>query len=120
MLLSLLQPTTIATKRLVLTPLDDAVAHAVLAQDFSGITKAEGWPHGDTLDAIRMATTPDPRWLVWLVMLGDVVIGECGTVGGIDDPGEIELAYGLGGEHRGGRYGDQGAEGFSRSLNLRP
>src|SRR3979409_1534658 len=107
MLLTLLRPTTIATKRLVLTPLDDAVARAVLVEDFSAIRKAEGWPHDDTLDAIRMATTPDDRSLVWLVVLGDVVIGECGTVGGLNDAGEIELGYGLAAEHRGLGYGNE-------------
>ena len=120
MLSSLLQPRTIATKRLVLTPLDDSVARAVLAQDFSGIAKAEGWPHDDTVDAIRMATSPDARSLVWLVMLGDVVIGECGTVGGLDDAGEIELGYGLAAEHRGVGYGNEVAEALSRWLIALP
>jgi hypothetical protein len=94
----LLQPTTIATRRLVLHPLDDGLARAVLAHDFSSIAKADGWPHEGTLGALRMATTPDAGWLVWVVMLGDVVIGECGTVGGLDDEGEIELGYGLAAE----------------------
>jgi RimJ/RimL family protein N-acetyltransferase len=120
MLLTLLRPTSIATKRLVLTPLDDAVARAVLVGDFSAIRKAEGWPHDDTLDAIRMATTPDARSLVWLVVLGDVVIGECGTVGGLNDAGEIELGYGLAAEHRGLGYGNEIAEALSGWLIVHP
>ena len=72
--------------------------------------KAEGWPHDDTLDAIRMTTTPDGGSLVWLVMLGAVVIGECGTIGGLNDAGEIEIGYGLAAEHRGFGYGNEVAE----------
>jgi RimJ/RimL family protein N-acetyltransferase len=116
----LLRPTTIATKRLILTPLDDATARAVLAEDFSAIRKTEGWPHDDTLDAIRMATTPDATSLVWLVVLGDVVIGECGTVGGLNDAGEIELGYGLAAEHRGLGYGNEIAEALSGWLIVHP
>ena len=64
-----LRPTRIATQRLVLAPLDEEVAHAVLAGDLSGVTSADGWPHDDTLDALRMATAPGGGSLVWLVML---------------------------------------------------
>lgn len=102
-----LRPTRIATHRLVLAPLDDEVAHAVLAGDLSGVTSADGWPHDDTLDALRMATAPGSGSLVWLVMLDDVVIGDCGTVGGLDDEGAIEIGYGLAAEHRGRGYGNE-------------
>ena len=102
-----LRPTRIATQRLVLAPLDDEVAHAVLAGDPSGVTRADGWPHDDTLDALRMATAPGGGSLVWLVMLDDVVIGDCGTVGGLDDEGAIEIGYGLAAEHRGRGYGNE-------------
>jgi [ribosomal protein S5]-alanine N-acetyltransferase len=106
-MIDLLRPTKIATQRLVLEPLADEVADAVLAGDFSAVTHAEGWPHDDTLDAMRIATAPGGRSLVWLVMLGDVVIGECGTVGGLDDEGAIEIGYGLAAEHRGRGYGNE-------------
>lgn len=115
-----LQPTTIATKRLVLAPLDNEVARAVLAGDFSVVTKAEGWPHDDTLDAIRMTTNPDGGSLVWLVLLDGVVIGDCGTVGGLDDTGEIELGYGLAAEHRGRGYGNELVRALSGWLIAQP
>lgn len=116
----MLRPTRIATQRLVLAPLDDEVAHAVLAGDFSGVTRAEGWPHDDTLDALRMATTPGGGSLVWLVMLDDVVIGDCGTVGDLDDEGAIEIGYGLAAELRGRGYGNELVDALSGWLLAQP
>jgi RimJ/RimL family protein N-acetyltransferase len=119
-MVDLLRSTRIATKRLVLAPLDGKVADAVLAGDFSGLTRAEGWPHDDTLDAMRMATAPGGGSIVWLVMLGDVVIGECGTVGGLDDAGAIEVGYGLAAEHRGRGYGNEVVGALSGWLLAQP
>ena len=112
----MLRPETISTKRLILAPLDETVARAVLAGDFSSLETADGWPHDDTLDAIRMATAPGSRTLVWLVRLGGLVIGECGTVGGLSDRGDVEIGYGLAAGHRGCRYGNEVVEALSRWL----
>src|SRR5215210_3533239 len=111
-----LRPETISTERLILAPLDETVARAVLAGDFSSLETADGWPHDDTLDAIRMATAPGSRTLVWLVRLGGLVIGECGTVGGLSDRGDVEIGYGLAAGHRGCRYGNEVVEALSRWL----
>jgi RimJ/RimL family protein N-acetyltransferase len=119
-MVDLLRPTRIATKRLVLAPLDEEVAEAVLAGNFSFVTRADGWPHEDTLDAMRMATAPGGGSLVWLVMLGDVVIGECGTVGGLDASGAIEIGYGLAAEHRGRGYGNEVVRVLSGWLLAQP
>ena len=119
-MIDLLRPTKIATQRLVLAPLDDEVARAVLAGDLSDITRAKGWPHDDTLDAMRMATAPGGGSLLWLVMLGDVVIGDCGTVGGLDDEGAIEIGYGLAVEHRGRGYGNELVGALSGWLLAQP
>ena len=107
-------------RRLVLAPLDEEVARAVLAGDFSVVTSADGWPHDDTLDALRMATAPSGGSLVWLVMLGEVVIGDCGTLGGIDDQGAIEVGYGLAAEHRGRGYGNELVAALSGWLLSQP
>jgi ribosomal-protein-alanine N-acetyltransferase len=115
-----LQPATIATERLVLEPLAEEVARAVLGGDFSVVTKADGWPHDDTLDAMRIATAPDGGSLVWLVMLGNVVIGDCGTLGGLDDRGAIEIGYGLAAEHRGRGYGNELVNALSGWLLAQP
>jgi RimJ/RimL family protein N-acetyltransferase len=111
-----LRPETISTKRLILAPLDDTVARAVLAGDFSSLETADGWPHDDTLDAIRMATAPRSCALVWLVRLGGLVIGECGTVGRLSGRGDVEIGYGLAFEHRGRGYGNEVVEALSRWL----
>ena len=95
-----LLPKTITTPRLVLTPLSRDVARSVLDADTSLITKADGWPHDDTLDAIGMATVVGGSSLVWLVTLDGVIIGDCGSVGGIDERAAIEIGYGLAAEHR--------------------
>jgi RimJ/RimL family protein N-acetyltransferase len=116
----LLRATRIETKRLVLAPLDEDVAEAILGGDFSDVTTADGWPHADTLDAMRMATAPGGGSLVWLVMLGDVVIGECGTVGGLDDANAIEVGYGLAAEHRGRGYGNELVGALSGWLLAQP
>lgn len=117
---ALLRPTRISTKRLVLAPLDAEVARAVLVEDFSLVRRAEGWPHDDTLDAIRMATAPEGGSLIWLVLLEKVVIGDCGTVGGLDDAGAIELGYGLAAEHRGRGYGNEVVAALSGWLLAQP
>ena len=105
---------------MVLAPLDEEVAHAVLAGDFSVVTSADGWPHDDTLDALQVATAPGGGSLVWLVMLGEVVIGDCGTLGGVDDQGAIELGYGLAAEHRGRGYGNELVRALSGWLLSQP
>lgn len=103
----MLLPKTITTARLVLTPLDGEVARSVLDADTSLIVKAVGWPHDDTLDAIGMATVVGGSSLVWLVTVDGAVIGDCGSVGGIDERGAIEIGYGLAVEHRGRGFGNE-------------
>ncbi len=69
---------------------------------------------------MRMATAPDGGSLVWLVLLGEVVIGDCGTVGGLDDAGAIEIGYGLAAEHRGRGYGNEVVAALSGWLVAQP
>jgi len=104
----------------VLVPLDAAGARAVLVGDLSQLETAAGWPHDDTLDALRMATAPGGGSLVWLVTLDGVVIGDCGTLGGIDDAGDVEVGYGLAAEHRGRGYGNEVAAALSRWVLRQP
>jgi RimJ/RimL family protein N-acetyltransferase len=115
-----LTPEKIETPRLVLVPLPDETARAVFAGDLSSLPHAAGWPHDDTLDALRMTLAPDEPSLVWLVMLGDIIIGDCGTVGGVDPAGDVELGYGLAIEHRGFGYGTEVVSGLSRWLIEQP
>jgi RimJ/RimL family protein N-acetyltransferase len=108
------------TLRLELRPLTVTTGRAVLAGDFCCLETAEGWPHEDTLDGIRMAVGPGPKSLVWLVTLEGVVIGDCGTVGPLRAGGEIEIGYGLAAEHRGRGYGTEVVAALSGWLRSRP
>ena len=108
------------TERLQLVPLTVATARAVLAGDFGCLDTAEGWPHEDTLDAVRTAVGPGPPSLVWLVTLDGVVIGDCGTVGPLRADGEVEIGYGLAAEHRGRGYGTELVAALSGWLRTRP
>ena len=111
---------SVATPRLLLTPVTGEIGRAVLAGDFSRIETAQGWPHDDTLDALRMAFNPASRSLIWFVTLQEVVIGECGTLGLVDEAGDIELGFGLAAEHRGVGYGNEVARALSEWLISQP
>jgi RimJ/RimL family protein N-acetyltransferase len=99
--------TQIATPRLTLVPLSTETAKAVAGGDLTSVAHAAGWPHDDTLDALRMMLDADGASLLWLVMHDGTVIGDCGTAGGIDRSGDIELGYGLAAEYRGFGYGNE-------------
>jgi RimJ/RimL family protein N-acetyltransferase len=105
-----IRPAAIATPRLALVPAPSEIVRAVLAGDLSTLAHADGWPHADTLDAMRVAPA------IWLVALDSVVIGECGTVGQIDDAGDVEIGYGLAAEHRGLGYGTELVHALSQWL----
>ena len=110
----------IETRRLVLVPMTAEQARAILVGDLSVVEHAAGWPHADTLDALRMAVREDSPWPVWLVTLDGRVIGDCGTVGSVDDVGEIDIGFGLAAEHRGAGYGTELVQGLSGWLLSRP
>jgi RimJ/RimL family protein N-acetyltransferase len=102
---------TLETPRLVLEPVTVTFARAVLAGDLSGVTAAPGWPHADTLDALRPYAehgsddVPGP----WLVSVREprVLIGECGWYAPPGDGGEVEVGYGLAASARGNGYGTE-------------
>jgi RimJ/RimL family protein N-acetyltransferase len=112
--------TQIVTPRLVLDPLSKETAAAVAAGDFSSIPHTAGWPHSDTLDALRMMLAAADASLVWLVTHEGTVIGDCGTVGGVDRVGDIELGYGLAAEYRGRGYGNEVVAALSSWLIRAP
>jgi RimJ/RimL family protein N-acetyltransferase len=92
--------------RVRLQPVPYAVARAVLTGDGLpaalarlGLRAGDGWPHEDTPDALRgLAEHGSPGdesgWLIVLTA-GDVVIGDCGWMGGPGPDGEAEIGYGL-------------------------
>ncbi len=89
--------------RLVLVPVDRPVAEAVVAGDTARLSarlaeqdlhRGPGWPHPDTVDALRPLAEHDGAG-TWLVVDGDAVVGDCGWLGGPDATGDAEIGYGL-------------------------
>jgi RimJ/RimL family protein N-acetyltransferase len=110
-----LSPSRIVTARLVLAPVSDERAAAVVSGDVSAIATGEGWPHDDTLDGLRLALAHGHA-AGWFVTLDGVVIGDCGTHGEPDEAGDVELGYGLAAPYRGRGYGTEVVMGLSRWL----
>ena len=85
-------------------------ARALLAGEDAGLSLADGYPHADTLDALRMfvengSTDDDGGWFVTLA--DGRVIGDCGTIGWTDQDGRVEIGYGLAAPYRGKGYGTE-------------
>jgi RimJ/RimL family protein N-acetyltransferase len=93
----------IRTPRLVLEPVRPAWATAVIAgrlDDLGALTAGAGWPHADTVDGLRLALEPGGA-LGWFVVFESVIVGDCGTHGGVDCDGVVEIGYGIAGPYRG-------------------
>jgi RimJ/RimL family protein N-acetyltransferase len=108
---------TIPAGRLELRPLTPAHAQAILDGDRSGLNPADGWPHADTLDGLRGVTNGSYGWLV---LLDGVVIGDCGTLGGIDADGAVEIGYGLAGPYRRQGHGTEMVRGLVDWFRAQP
>jgi RimJ/RimL family protein N-acetyltransferase len=72
----------------------------------AGLGAGDGWPHDDTADALTGAAV-DGDAATWLVVLGDVVVGECGWKGPPDVDGTVEIGYGLAAPARGKGVGTE-------------
>jgi RimJ/RimL family protein N-acetyltransferase len=96
----------ITTDRLVLRPVDPAVARQIVDGDLSAVRPGDGWPHADSLDGLRLSVDCDQNSSGWLVALQDgTVIGDCGWKGGPGPDGTTEIGYGLAAPYRGRGYG---------------
>jgi len=89
---------------LVLQPLTPAQARDIVESRRLPVPlrAGQGWPHADTDDGLGSATADS---YAWLVTLDGVVIGDCGTLGGVDADGDIEIGYGLAEPFRHHGYG---------------
>lgn len=98
------------TERLVLVPQTREAALALLEGRDCGLPLAEGYPHADTLDGLRMYVEhggpDDGGWFVTLAEDGRVV-GDCGTLGWTDEKGRVEIGYGLAAPFRGRGLGTE-------------
>ena len=103
---------------LVLVPQTLAAARALLAGEDPGLPLADGYPHADTFDALRMVVEhggPDDGG--WFVVLSDEspegrVVGDLGTFGPPDDEGVVEIGYGLAAPYRGRGIGTEAVGTF--------
>ncbi len=97
--------------RLRLERLGLARARALAAGDLSGLDPAPGWPHDDTLDAVRMdaehATTDEETGFLAVLVDTGQVVGDAGWKGGPDDSGTAEIGYGLAAPYRGRGLGTE-------------
>ncbi len=116
-------PEVIRTPRLVLVPLEVAVA-ARLSRRLDGrgpvrpgdrvapgLVTGRGWPHLDSPDLLRSVGRGTAAG--WLVTMDGTVIGECGSVDGVDARGDIEVSYGLAEPYRGLGYASELVPAFS-------
>lgn len=101
--------------RVVLIPQTLDAAKALLEGTDPGLPLGEGYPHADTMDALRMFVEhggPDDGgaysggWFVTLAEDGRV-IGDCGTFGPPAEDGRVEIGYGLAGPFRGRGFGTE-------------
>ncbi len=97
--------------RLRLERLGLARAKALAAGDLSSLDPAPGWPHDDTLDAVRMdaehATTDEETGFLAVLVDTGQVVGDAGWKGGPDDSGTAEIGYGLAAPFRGRGLGTE-------------
>ncbi|MGH9126377.1 MAG: GNAT family N-acetyltransferase [Acidimicrobiales bacterium] len=101
----------IPTERLVLEPVTTAAAAAVLEGDLSGLAAGDGWPHDDTVDAMRTLIRDDPP-PGWFITLDGRIVGDCGTFDWPDANGGVEIGYGLARPFRGCGYGTEAVRGM--------
>jgi RimJ/RimL family protein N-acetyltransferase len=111
------------TERLVLLPQTLDSARALLAGEDTGLLLADGYPHADTFDALRMfvehgETEQDGGWFVTLT--DGRVIGDCGTLGWTDEHGRVEIGYGLAAPYRGRGYGTEAVRVLAHWVAAQP
>jgi len=116
--MALLEPERIVTARLTLEPLSRQAAAQLLAGDLSTVVPGGGWPHQDTADALGKLAAGSGQ--VWLVMAGDIVIGDCGLHAAPDALGKVEIGFGLGSAYRGKGYGRELVRGLCGWLLAQP
>ena len=97
--------------RLRLERIGVARARALAAGDLRGVDPAPGWPHEDTLDAVRMdaehATDDDQTGFLAVLTGTGQVVGDAGWKGGPDADGTAEIGYGLAPPARGRGLGTE-------------
>jgi RimJ/RimL family protein N-acetyltransferase len=108
----------IVTERLVLEPLSQETARAVLEGTPDGLRRGRGWPHADTLDALGLVAEHGSE--AWLILEDGVVVGDAGTHGPPDENREVEIGYGLAEQARGRGLASEFVPALAQALLARP
>ncbi len=115
---------SLATPRLLLVPLTRAAAVALVAGKDPGLPLGAGYPHRDTLDALRMSSAAGEDSGGWFITLRDgksgAVIGDLGTKGWVDDDGTVEIGYGLAPTWWGQGFGTEAVGALVEWLQAQP
>lgn len=108
----------IPTARLVLQPIDQATAAAIIAGQFGaldplGVLQAgTDWPQDDTVNGLRLEAALGGHPACWLILAGRTIIGELGWKGGPGADGAAEIGYSLAPSYRARGYGSEAVAGF--------
>jgi RimJ/RimL family protein N-acetyltransferase len=105
------RPDAIVTERLLLRPLGRALAGAIAAGDYSGLSPGPGWPT-ETTAIVALRAAADPGALTWLIVRDGLVIGECGLKHAPGPDGSTEIGYGVGTAWRGRGFGAEAVHGL--------
>lgn len=115
----------LVTPRLELVPQSLSAVRALVEGSDPGLALAEGYPHADTLDGMRIAAahvSEDAAMGGWfIVRLADgAVIGDLGTKGVVDERGRVEIGYGLSASFRRQGYGGEAVGALVSWLGTQP
>ncbi len=115
----------LVTERLELVPQSLAAVRALVEGREPGLPLAQGYPHADTLDGLRIAAahaTEDAALGGWFVVRAadGAVIGDLGTKGVVDERGRVEIGYGLSASFRRQGYGAEAVAALVSWLGTRP
>ena len=102
----------------MLEPLTQEAAQAVVDGVPDGLSRGEGWPHADTLDALGMVAKHGSE--AWLILEDGLVIGDAGTHGPPDEHGDVEIGYGLAEPARGRGLASEFVPALAQALLTRP
>jgi RimJ/RimL family protein N-acetyltransferase len=107
------------TRRLLLEPITEEIAHAIRRGDVAALDAAAGWPQPGTVAGVTLALEHGhpPGWLV---RSGGRVIGDCGIRAPVDAVGSVEIGYGLAGPFQGQGLGTELVTAISGWLLAQP
>ena len=115
----------LVTERLELVPQSLAAVRALVEGREPGLLLAEGYPHADTLDGMRLAAahaTEDAALGGWFIVRAadGAVIGDLGTKGVVDERGRVEIGYGLSASFRRQGYAGEAVAALVSWLGTQP